>query len=199
MNTDDDMFKFMMTNNLNWVVRFHNHVKNSLKQSKKEFSESDEIKQGDKDFWGHVYKDTFPKQLRTTTFLLMFGNLEEMLYLLWKKQPSNTIELARGNGITKYKPFIKHCLNGALGSSKEYSFISNASEIRNSILHVAGRISLMREPVKLRKIIECSNGLYIDKSDRIEISAEALSELQISISELLEKIHSSVMTVEKNA
>jgi hypothetical protein len=96
----------------------------------------------------------------------MFGNLEEMLYLLWKKQPSVTIELARGNGISKYKPFIKHCLKGAFGSSTQYSFISNASEIRNSLLHVAGRISLMREPEKLRKIIECSNVLYINKSDR---------------------------------
>lgn len=198
MITSEAMFKFMMKNNLDWIVRFHNHVQNSLSRAQDEFENSDELKQDEKIFWGHAYKNTFSIKIRETTFLLMFGNLEEMLYLLWKKQDKYKIELGRGNGLSKYKPFLKHHLNGDLGTSAEYSFILNASEIRNSLLHTAGRISLMKEPEKIKAIIKSSNGLYIDKLDRIEISAEALSQLQQSTSALLEKIHISIATQEPN-
>ena len=195
MGFEEDMFKMMMDNNLNCVVRFHNHLNVSLNQVRKEIATWDEIDNSKKSYWAHVYEKEFPKQLRQTTFLLMFGHLEEMLHLLWKKDKKSQIELDNRNGISKYKPFIRHHLGGDLDSSEEYRFIVNAQEVRNSFLHVAGRISMMRDPKRVESIIKSSKGMYSNKSDRIKVSVEASLKLQHSIAALLESIYKSIASV----
>ncbi|WP_138436730.1 hypothetical protein [Marinobacter shengliensis] len=197
MEFEDEMFKAMMLNNMNWVVNFHNHVKGAMNYLKKEMPSFTHLKENDITYWNHVYENEFPGKLRQTTFLLMFGHLEEMLYLLWKEDKSSEIELAKGNGVSKYKPFIKSCLGNRFGSFTEYTFIVNAQEIRNSLLHIAGRVSMMKNPEKLEKIIKSSKGLYSKKSDRVEISVEAISKLQQSINELLEELHLSIISRNK--
>lgn len=80
-----------------------------------------------------------------------------------------------------------------------YLFVLNAQEVRNSLLHIAGRISMMKDPQKLGAIIKSSKGLYSNKSDRVEISAEALLKLQQSINSLLETMHLSIIGKSGNA
>jgi hypothetical protein len=193
MDLPDEMFRAMMLNNMNWIASFHNHINVNINQTKNELPQWDEINESDRKYWAHVYENEFPKKLRQTCFLMMFGHLEEMLILLRKEDKIASIELGRGFGFSKYKPHIKYCLGGKFETSTDYLFIANAQEIRNCLLHAAGRISMMKESEKVKRTIDSSKGLFHKKTDRVEISKEALLTLQNSINGLLTKMHDSIL------
>ena len=112
-----EMFKWMMKNNLNWSAIFHNHFDVILKEKVKEIPEIETLSDKDKVYWKNIYENNFPKLLRNTTFLMMFGHFEEMLYFLWKQYNPSNIELdKKGFGITKFKTFIKTTLTTDIGA-----------------------------------------------------------------------------------
>ena len=90
-----EMFKWMMKNNLYWSAIFHNHIDVILKEKVKEIPEIETLSDKDKVYWKNIYENNFPKLLRNTTFLMMFGHFEEMLYLLWKQYNPSNIELTK--------------------------------------------------------------------------------------------------------
>ena len=98
MNDRVEMFKWMMVTNLSLTAQFHNHVKVILDEKSGEIDSIEELDKGNKTYWKQNYENYFPKKLRETTFLLMFGHLEEMLFLLSKSFNPNNTELGRGMG-----------------------------------------------------------------------------------------------------
>lgn len=184
-----DMFKFMMANNLDWLAKFHNHVDAILKEKVKEIPDLETLSDKDKIYWKNVYENNFPKQLRNTTFLLIFGHFEEMLFLLWKNYNPSNIELdKKGYGITKFKTYIKTTLKEDLGQNNSYQQISEAQKIRNSLLHIAGRVSLSKDTKILKSIIESNSSLYEIESDRVQLSYDGVLNFQKSVRSITEKL-----------
>ena len=71
-------------------------------------------------------------------------------------------------------------------SSKLWQDLKSAEEVRNCLLHANGRVSLLKDPQKIRTIIEKNNsGLEIAK-DRVRISSEYLRCFNENISELMD-------------
>lgn len=175
------MFEMMLRQNISCIALYHNHVDVALKDFLKEVEENPELSKSDKAYWKREYEVNFPEKLRETSFLLMFGHLEEILYLLWRDKNPLSIQLDRGHGVSKYKSYIKDML-GSLNNS-DYCHIAEAQKVRNSIIHIAGRVSLSSENDKLIKLANNSKYYFIEM-DRIKIKYEGLSALQKSISQL---------------
>lgn len=175
------MFEMMLRQNISCIALYHNHVDSGLKEFLRELEEDNGLTKSDKKYWKREYEVNFPEKLRETSFLLMFGHLEEMLYLLWRDKNPASVSLDRGNGLSKYKSYIKNIL-GSLDNA-DYCHIAEAQKVRNSIIHIAGRVSLSKKSENLKKLAQNSSCYSIDM-DRIKVSVEGLEALQKAISQL---------------
>lgn len=155
------MFEMMLRQNINCIALYHNHVDATLKDYLKEIDEDKGLSRTDKAYWKIEYKVNFPEKLRETSFLLMFGHLEDLIYLLWRDKNPQSIAFDRGNGVSKYKSYIKDTL-GSLDNAN-YNHIAEAQKVRNSIIHVAGRVSLSTEKDKLIKLANGSNSILLKR------------------------------------
>ncbi len=181
MIDEHQMFDMMLRQNISCIVLYHNHVDTALKDFLKEVYENSDLDKAEKAYWKREYEVNFPEKLRETSFLLMFGHLEEMLFLLWRDKNPGAIQIDRGHGVSKFKSYIKNIL-GSLDNA-DYCHIVEAQKVRNSFLHIAGRVSLSNESEKLVKLSNNSKYYFIEM-DRVKITYEGLSALQKSISKL---------------
>ncbi|WP_414730263.1 hypothetical protein [Zhongshania aliphaticivorans] len=181
MDDRDQMFKWMMETNLSLVAQFHNHVNVILAEKSSEIESVEELKKADKAYWKQNYENHFPKKLRETAFLLMFGHLEEMLFLLSQSFNPHKTELGKGMGIVKFKPYIKSLLNEELASSTDYQTIRGAQFVRNSLMHIAGRVSLSKNRSDLERLVREFPDSYKVKNDRIIVTVEGLKVFQTSV------------------
>ena len=177
----NQMFEFMLRQNISCIALYHNHINSGLKKALEEIEHDTSLSRGDKTYLKNEYEVNFPDKLRETSFLLMFGHLEEMLYLLWRDKNPNSVALDRGHGFSKYKSYIKATL-GSL-NNPDYLHLAEAQHVRNAIIHIAGRVTLSRESEKLRSLAR-KYTYYSIEMDRIKVSVEGLYELQRSISQL---------------
>lgn len=176
--------EFATAANLEWAVLFHNHVKQAMAARLQHFVESDELSDDDKNYWKEVYSNQFSKELRVTTFLLFFGHLEETLYNLSKVKKFDARKLAKGFGIGRFKPMIKELLQLPLSEYEPYEVVFDAQYIRNSYLHVAGRVSISKDCEAINSIVNKRNTDYVINQDRVQVTPEGLLNLQRSIRKL---------------
>ncbi|WP_194757491.1 hypothetical protein [Aliidiomarina indica] len=178
---DDIGLELATRTNLQWHVLFHNHVKKAMSANLNQLLESDEVDNSSKLYWKEVYSNQFSQELRKTTFLLFFGHLEETLLLLQKVKCWETKDLATGYGIAKFKPMIKELLGVPLGDYEHYELLLDAQLVRNSFLHVAGRLSISKDYEKLSSVLNKRKELYIVKHDRIQVTPKGLLKLQEAV------------------
>ena len=184
MADSDEMFEWMMETNLSLTAQFHNHVKSILSEKAGEIDQIENLDEAQKEYWKRNYDTHFPKKLRETAFLLMFGHLEEMLFLLSKSHNPHGAHLGNGIGIIKFKPYIQSLLNDELAASRDYQVIREAQIVRNSLMHIAGRISLSRSRKELENLLKKSPNSYQVKADRVQITAEGLKQFQLAVRRL---------------
>ncbi|MDO6533949.1 hypothetical protein [Alteromonas stellipolaris] len=179
--SDHPALEFATAANLEWATLFHNHVKHAMEARLSLFMESEKLSDSDKNYWKEVYTNQFSKELRVTTFLLFFGHLEETLFNLCKVKKYDQSKLSKGYGVGRFKPMIKELLPYSLSSYKPYEVILDAQYIRNSFLHVAGRVSLSKDNQAINSVLKKRSTDYIMKHDRVQVTPEGLLKLQSSI------------------
>lgn len=181
MNDRSQMFKWMMETNLTLTAQFHKHVNVILGEKSAEIDSIGKLNKADKIYWKQNYERHFPKKLRETAFLLMFGHLEEMLFLLSKSFNPHRAEIGSGNGLVKFKPYIKSLLKEELSTSTDYQNIRQAQLVRNALIHIAGRVSLSRNCSELERLVRSSSELYEIENDRIIVTVEGLKLFERSV------------------
>ncbi|MGH1430578.1 MAG: hypothetical protein ACRBB4_05620 [Neptuniibacter sp.] len=180
------LFKAMQTQNLNCLAMFYKHVSIAIKDVAKEIDDWEEIDKTNKAWWKSEFETHYPQKMKDTTFLLMFGHLEEMLVLLQKSfNPEKTEIDSRESSIKKFKPYIKSLLGDHL---KHYQYLVEAHTIRNSLIHCAGRIDLMSDTSKVEKILSRNPDLFGIKNKRVYVKLKGLGKMQKSIHKLTEEL-----------
>tara|TARA_Y100000296_G_C5069978_1_gene204399 strand:+ start:95 stop:694 length:600 start_codon:yes stop_codon:yes gene_type:complete len=182
--SDHPALEFATAANLEWATLFHNHVKTAMEARLSCMMESDKISESDKNYWNEVYSNQFSKELRVTTFLVFFGHLEETLFNLSKVKKFDTTKLSKGFGVGRFKPMIKELLHCPLAEYEPYEVIFDAQYIRNSYLHVAGRVSISKDSQAINSIVNKRSIDYRIQQDRVQVTPEGLLHLQQSISKL---------------
>lgn len=181
MDLKKQLMSLANMNNLDWLIGFHNNVRQLFKEQLKELENRE-----DKDLEDELQEKAlydYDRILHINTFLMMYSHLEEWLYHFWKTS-TPTIRLARGGGsIGRFKDVVKQL--GVDLSSKLWQEIENAEDIRNCLLHANGRISLLTNPEKVRAIIEKKDSVLAIANDRAVISGDYLQRLNQNISSLM--------------
>lgn len=180
------MFEMMQRQNMRCITNFHHQLDLALKQKIPEIDTIEGLDKADINFFKREYEVLYPEKLRQTSFLLMFGHLEEMLFLLWRYNNLNSVKLDKGHGISRFKSYIKNVL-GDLKYNTDYEHIVHAQKIRNSFLHIAGRVSLSKDRNTL-EILARNSQLYSIEMDRIKIEYKGLIALQDAIGSLTESL-----------
>jgi hypothetical protein len=178
----------MMHHNLNQITGFHNHIHGFFNDNLKKSGDSEEIDNHQKNWLKQEYSVHLPNQLRKSVFLMMFGHLEENLCLTWMQAGKPDCLDHNQNGIKKYKKFFTKHLNFELQNDSSYQYIVNCQVIRNSIIHSAGRISLMKNQDKVKSIIEKSAGCFEENIDRVSITNDGISKFQKCVATFTEKV-----------
>lgn len=173
--------------NLNFLIGFHNYVRGLLKA---QFQDLNKVDNKDKE--SNLRENAFfdyDRNLHVNTFLMMYSYLEEWLYHYWKAYAPN-VELDKKKGsIGRFKDIVRQL--GVDLSLKYWQILIDAEEIRNCLLHANGRISLLNDPQKVRKIIDKKGSKLEIVMDRVVISGEYLQMLNENISNLMDIINNS--------
>lgn len=180
------LFKAMQAQNLNCLAMFYKHVSIAINDVANEIDNWEEIDRPNKVWWKAEFETHYPRKMLDTTFLLMFGHLEEMLVLLQKTFNPKKVEIdPRESSIKKFKPYIKSLLGDYL---EHYQYLLEAHIIRNSLIHCAGRIDLMNDKSKLEKVISRNPNCFGINNKRVFVKLEGLRKMQKSIHKLTEEL-----------
>jgi hypothetical protein len=174
--------------NLNWLIEFHNYIRGLFKEQLHDLEKhqtNDDIRnKQQKDF---IYQ--YDSTLHINTFLMMFSYLEEWLYCCWKAYAPNVNLVDKKGSVGRFKNVVKQL--GVDLSSKQWQILMDAEEIRNCVLHANGRISLLKDPQKVRGVADKKNSFLAIAKDHIVISSEYLQLLNENISQIMDIINES--------
>ncbi len=181
-----------MHSNLNQITGFHNHVHGFFNDNLRDSQNADDITNGQKNWLKSEYEVHLPNQLRKSVFLMMFGHLEEHLHLTWVEagKPDNLFK--RKFGLTKYKRFFTESLGIDVGSNKDYQFITDSQLVRNSIIHIAGRVSLSKDEKLLLNAINRNKTYFEQKNDRVYITNDGIVKFQQSVARFTETVAKAI-------
>ncbi len=182
LNLKKKLMVWPSTHNLNWLISFHKCVRGLLKDQLKELEAAKT-----KDIESESHKNAlydYDRMLHINTLLMMYSYLEEWLYHYWKTCVPSA-DLVSGEGsFGRFKNVAKQL--GIDVSSKLWQDIKNAEEIRNCLLHANGRISLLKEPQKVKAIIERENSGLKIINDRVVVTSDYLQWFNENICKLLD-------------
>jgi hypothetical protein len=190
MQTDlkNQLLAWASMHNLNFLIGFHNYVRGLFKDQLQDLEKFD-----DKDKESKLRKNVlydYDRNLHVNTFLMMYSYFEEWLYLDWKAYaPNVTLDTQKKGSIGRFKDIVKQL--GVDLSSKYWEVLMDAEEIRNCLLHANGRISLLKDPQKVRRIIDKKGSSLEIVSDRVVISGEYLQMLNENITNIMDTINNS--------
>ena len=199
--SQNDVFIWAQRNNLSFIVDFHNEVKRNFQNEiawinvklEEENSLSDHEKidlKARKD----IYINTFEPYLRINTFLMMVSHLEEWLYHIWKRHAPNTELLEAKGSIGRFKPVLQE-IGVDLSGSRPWMIVKGCQDIRSCLLHANGRVSLNRNPKKVRNFIAQHSDKIKIESDRLVLHGEFLNCFQDAVEQLIESVHNHLQRI----
>ena len=168
--------------NVEYIVSFHEYVRDKLEDKESELSElikdfsGDRVEQADLLAEHETFLKTFPKQLSSNTFLLLYSHLEEFIYHIWKIYcPDIDISGNKNGSISRYKPIFRRLFNNDLSNSYIWEFIMECEKLRNCILHANGRIDLFKQSSKIELIIKKYPKFITIENKKVIIEYEFIS------------------------
>jgi len=187
----DEMFNWARGHNLALIVDFHNEVKRNFQN---EIVWMNEKLEKDNTLSGHeiialqarkrIYIDTFWPYLRINTFLMMVSHLEEWLLHTWKHHAPATRLFESKGSIGRFKPVLK-AIGVDLSRSGPWMFLKGCQDVRSCLLHANGRISLNRNPEKIRNFVAQYGDMIRVESDRLVLEDRFLTCFQDAVEELI--------------
>jgi len=190
--SEHEGFIWVQKNKLSLIVDFHNEVKRNFQneivkinrklEAAESLSDQERIKLEARK---SAYINTFEPYLRINTFLMLVSHLEEWLYHIWKRHAPATGLLEAKGSIGRFKPVLKE-IGIDLSRSESWMFVKGCQDIRSCLLHANGRISLNRNPERIRNfVVQHADKISIE-SDRLVLEGKFLTCFQEAVEQLIE-------------
>ena len=177
-----------MTQNLNQIINFHNHVRGFFNDNLSSSQCDEALSKGDKNWLKLEYDTHLPNQLRKSVFLMMFSHLEEHLYLSWCEHGRIESEKnGRHDGIKKFKTLLNN-INIDTNENKDYEFIVDAYKVRNSFIHAAGRVDIIKKPQEIENVVANYKDCFEIRNKRIYVTSDGISKLNRSVAKFSEQV-----------
>lgn len=178
----------VMHHNLNQIVQFHNHVHGFFNVNLSLSQIDEKLSPSDKKILKLEYEEHLPNQLRKSVFLMIFGHLEEHLFLSWCDHGRNAQEKdERTDGVKKYKNLFVN-LNIVLLRDSDYQLIVDAYKIRNTLIHAAGRVDIIKKQGEIERIVQKYKTYFTIQNKRVEITNEGILYFNRSVKQFTEKV-----------
>jgi hypothetical protein len=182
----DILFQGSAKHNLSLIINFHNEFRAGLGARVAEIDESlkatDALQERiELQHQRVVYTEVFDEMLRWTTFFLMYAHAEEWFFHVWKTY-ARSCQLEPGEGsIQRFKPVLEIGLGIDLSKDSNWQFLCDAEKIRECLLHANGRVSLMKKPQDIKRIISRRKNMLEVANDRLRIAGEFLKKFKDAI------------------
>lgn len=177
-----------MQHNLNQIVQFHNHVHGFFNDNLDGSQVDDNLSQKEKMLLKLEYEIHLPNQLRKSVFLMMFGHLEEHLFLSWCDHGRIQEEKNdRADGIRKFKGLFVN-LKFDLLTDHNYQLIVDAYKVRNAIIHTAGRIDFIKKPEEIEGAVNKHSKYFEIKNKRVCVTNKGIFHFNRAVAEFTEKV-----------
>jgi hypothetical protein len=198
-NTQADLkkkiFSLAMTHNLQLIIEFHNEQRklmyNQVSLIEKRISVcNDRYERKVLLQEKYVFENTFVSFLNTNTFLMMYSQLEEFLYHVWKTFGREQ-NVGNSGSLERFKPIISEVLGIDLSKDCEWGSLCDYEKVRNCLLHANGRIKILKnEKAKkeIDRIINVSSYYLSIKKDQIELSVKFLEIVSKMIESLIKRV-----------
>ena len=172
------------------VERYFQNQIERMDQKLKDDSSLTEQKTSDLNARRNEYVNKFEPYLRINTFLMMVSHLEEWLYHIWKRWAPDTELFEAKGSIGRFKPVLRE-IGVDLSRSGSWMFLKGCQDIRSCLLHANGRVSLHRNPQKIRKFVDQYNDSICIESDQLVLKPEFLSCFRGAVEQLVESVSST--------
>ena len=185
-STAAEVNRFFAQCNLNMHIRYYVEHKRLVSNQVVEISK--ELEKGgldpkcerDLEVAKHVYLNSYHQHMIINAFLLMYSHLEECLAVtlsIFVKGPPVSMK----TGLDRFKEeFQKRC-SVTLTEGPRWAFLQDCSQLRNTLLHAAGNITLVRDKGRLDPVIK-RNSKYVDVANkRLVLHEQILSEFSDTI------------------
>lgn len=190
-------------NNLSLIVDFHNEVKRNFRNELlriNEKLENDTTLSSDQRTALQASRDsyinTFEPRLRVNTFLMMVSHLEEWLLHGWKQLAPETELLEAKGSIGRFKPVLKH-IGVDLSRSGPWMFLKGCQDVRSCLLHANGRVSLNRNPERIRNFVAQHDDIIRIVNDRLILDGAFLKRVRNAVEQLIASANSEPVIQEK--
>jgi len=192
--TPREAYTWAGQHNLSLIVDFHNEVRRNFqneiakidrKLEKHEVLSGEEIAQ--LEARKRSYTDTFEPYLRINTFLLMVSHLEEWLFHAWKHHAPETGLLEAKGSIGRFKPVLKE-IGVDLSRSGPWMFLKGCQDVRSCLLHANGRVSLNRDPERIRNFVAQNGGTIRIVSDSLVLEEKFLQRVREQVEQLIQLV-----------
>lgn len=177
-----------MHHNLNQLVQFHNHVHGFFNTNLAGSQKDEELSQKEKILLKLEYETHLPNNLRQSVFLMMFGHLEEHLYLAWTSNGRNKEEKNdSADGIKKFKKLFTN-LKVDLKTDQDYQLIVDAYKVRNAFIHTAGRVDFIKKPEEIESVVSKHNKFFEITNKRVNLTNVGILNFNRSVAAFTEKV-----------
>ena len=183
----------MQENNLSLIIDFHNEVKRNFQNEiawMNERLEDDTLSEQEKVKFRarkNTYLNTFEPYLRVNTFLMMVSHLEEWLYRVWRRHAPATGLLEAKGSIGRFKPVLKE-IGVDLSRSEPWMFLKGCQDVRSCLLHANGRVSLNRNPQKVRNFVNQYGDIISIESGYLVLQEAFLTRFQVAVNEIIDSV-----------
>lgn len=185
-------FSWSMIHNLHLIIKFHNEqhqmMKNQVSTINRKLNSCNDKDERKKLLIANdIYNNTFKELLKRNIFLMLYSQLEEYLYHVWKIYAKEQT-VSNSGSLKRYNKIMRSVLSKDLGQVREWNLLCDYEKVRNCILHANGRMSILRNKNDLEIIINKSNGQLNKKKDRIELAGEYLESFVNTIESLIKLV-----------
>jgi hypothetical protein len=165
-----DLNRFFAHFNLNMHIRYYNEHKRLVSNQIIEITQ--ELGRGDVDpkckrnlvATKHEYLNSYHQHMIINAFLIMYSHFEECLAVTLRVLVKGH-SVSKKPGLDRFKGEYRERCAINLADGPSWAFLQDCSEIRNTLLHAAGNITLVRDRRILDPVIK-RNAQYVDVENK---------------------------------
>ena len=190
-STAADLNRFFAGCNLNMHIRYYNEhkrlVSNQIAEITEELDAGDPgpKRKRDLEHAKHVYLNSYHQHMIINTFLVMYSHLEECLAvtsrILVKGAPAST-----KFGLERFKEDFRTRCSVNLAEGPRWQFMQDCSQLRNTLLHAAGNITLVRDKRKIEPVIGRNPQYVAVGNNRLVLHEQILVDFSNAIPDFLD-------------
>ncbi len=137
--------------NINWVTKWHNMTNAAYAVFLDKIEDDSEVSETDKVWFKEVLENTMDRKIKNYCLIMHLSNFEEISHLVCDKLE---VTIPDSSSLSRFKEGWEKRIGKNIGNVAHWQVLTDAEKIRHCILHASERISFMRNPNEIKRIIK---------------------------------------------